>query len=294
LAWASSAALGLGLMGTPPAAAQATRGWVSGLGDDVNPCSRTAPCKTFAAAISKTAASGEINCLDPASYGPVRIGKSITIRCDYTEGGILSVSGGTGVDILNANVVQIRDTHIRGYRAGQGILFRPQNANVHLIVNNVTVSESGTTSTGGIVVAPGTNASGVTARLTLTNSHIVNSAPTGLRLDTGGQDNVKIVATVDSTVFSDDAVGVMLRAPAGTGTIQFMLANALVTQNKTDGIFVNGAPTLISARVTNTTISANEVGIGLNGSSELYSIGDNILTGNKTDGAFTGTPIGRK
>jgi len=37
----------------------------SGVGDDANPCSRTAPCKTFAGAISKTAAAGEINCLDP-------------------------------------------------------------------------------------------------------------------------------------------------------------------------------------------------------------------------------------
>ena len=36
------------------AQAQATRTWVSGVGDDVNPCSRTAPCKTFAGAISKT------------------------------------------------------------------------------------------------------------------------------------------------------------------------------------------------------------------------------------------------
>lgn len=44
--------------------AQATRTWVSGVGDDANPCSRTAPCKTFAGAISKTAAFGEINVLD--------------------------------------------------------------------------------------------------------------------------------------------------------------------------------------------------------------------------------------
>ena len=63
-------------------AAQAqTRTWVSGVGDDVNPCSRTAPCKTFAGAISKTAAGGEINCLDPGGFGAVTITKSITIDC---------------------------------------------------------------------------------------------------------------------------------------------------------------------------------------------------------------------
>ena len=80
---------------TAPAQAQATRTWVSGVGDDVNPCSRTAPCKTFAGAISKTSAGGEINCLDPAGYGAVTITKSITIDCEDTQGSILasSVSG---------------------------------------------------------------------------------------------------------------------------------------------------------------------------------------------------------
>src|SRR3954462_8867351 len=53
--------------------AQATRTWVSGVGDDVNPCSRTAPCKTFAGAISKTANNGEIDCLDPGGFGVVTI-----------------------------------------------------------------------------------------------------------------------------------------------------------------------------------------------------------------------------
>ena len=60
-----------------PASAQATRTWISGVGDDANPCSRTAPCKTFAGSISKTAAGGEINCLDPGGFGAVTITKSI-------------------------------------------------------------------------------------------------------------------------------------------------------------------------------------------------------------------------
>ena len=61
------------------AQAQATRTWVSGVGDDVNPCSRTAPCKTYAGAISKTAANGEISTLDPGGFGAVTITKSMTI-----------------------------------------------------------------------------------------------------------------------------------------------------------------------------------------------------------------------
>src|SRR5947207_672031 len=78
--------------------AQATRTWVSGVGDDVNPCSRTAPCKTFAGAISKTAVGGEINCLDPGGFGTVTITKSITIDCGGTFGSILA-SGVNGVNV---------------------------------------------------------------------------------------------------------------------------------------------------------------------------------------------------
>src|ERR1044071_6704555 len=81
-----------------PAAAQATRTWVSGVGDDVNPCSRSAPCKTFAGAISKTAAGGEIDCLDPGGFGTVTIVKSITIDCTGTLGSILN-SGTNGINV---------------------------------------------------------------------------------------------------------------------------------------------------------------------------------------------------
>src|SRR5437588_1899237 len=97
------------------ASAQATRTWVSGVGDDANPCSRTAPCKTFAGAISKTAAKGEINCLDPGGFGAVTITKAITIKCQYTEGGVL-VSGTDGI-IVNAGAtdsVVLRGLDING------------------------------------------------------------------------------------------------------------------------------------------------------------------------------------
>src|SRR5438477_10891174 len=78
------------------ASAQATRTWVSGVGDDANPCSRTAPCKTFAGAISKTAARGEISVLDPGGFGGVTITKSITLNGDGNLAGVL-VSGTNGI-----------------------------------------------------------------------------------------------------------------------------------------------------------------------------------------------------
>src|ERR1700710_1336393 len=86
------------LLASAPASAQATRTWVSGVGDDVNPCSRTAPCKTFAGAISKTATAGEINCLDPGGFGTITITKSIALICEGVLGGVL-VSGTNGITI---------------------------------------------------------------------------------------------------------------------------------------------------------------------------------------------------
>src|SRR5215217_9611868 len=83
-----------------PAYSQATRTWVSGVGDDVNPCSRTAPCKTYAGAMSKTATNGEISTLDPGGFGAVTITKSITIQGTQGQGyGSILHSGTTGVSI---------------------------------------------------------------------------------------------------------------------------------------------------------------------------------------------------
>src|SRR5678809_162426 len=89
---------------TSIANAQATRTWVSGVGDDTNPCSRTAPCKTFAGAISKTATAGEISVLDPGGFGAVTIVKSITINGDGTLAGILaSLTNGVIVNATNTS-----------------------------------------------------------------------------------------------------------------------------------------------------------------------------------------------
>src|SRR3954469_13089767 len=137
------------------ASAQATRTWVSGVGDDANPCSRTAPCKTFAGAISKTANGGEINCLDPGGFGAVTINKTLVIDCHYTEGGVLASGNGivvsatstdivvlrgldifgvtpptNGVRILTAAAVLIEDCVIRRFNAANswGISFQPSGA----------------------------------------------------------------------------------------------------------------------------------------------------------------------
>src|SRR5690242_3697373 len=112
------AILSVGLLGSM-AQAQATRTWVSGVGDDANPCSRTAPCKTFAGAISKTASGGEINVLDPGGFGAVTITKSITISSEGFEAGVL-VSGTNGIVISAGagDIVILRGLDIEGLGTG--------------------------------------------------------------------------------------------------------------------------------------------------------------------------------
>src|SRR6184192_3544216 len=123
-------AIALTAAGASAARAQASRTWVSGVGDDANPCSRTAPCKTFAGAISKTAAGGEIDALDPAGYGAVTITKSITIDGTGTLASVL-VSGTNGI-IINAGTgdrVLLRNIQINGIGTG---------------INGVQINQAGT------------------------------------------------------------------------------------------------------------------------------------------------------
>src|SRR3954453_6715506 len=139
-----------------PAHAQATRTWVSGVGDDINPCSRTAPCKTFAGAISKTAAGGEINAIDSGGFGSVTITKSITIDGTGVMSSILAAgTNGIIINITNnadlARSVRIRGLAINGAGTGQiGIKV--------MAASRVTIEESvidGFTSDGVSIAAPG-------------------------------------------------------------------------------------------------------------------------------------------
>src|ERR1700681_4453122 len=165
------------LAGTTIMSGQASRTWVSGVGDDANPCSRTAPCKTFAGAISKTAAGGEIDALDPAGYGAVTITKGITIDGGGGQVASVLVSGSNGINV-NAgptDVVILRNLRINGlsnvglngvqYNSGgalhiencdifgfgqNGILANTSQANATLFVNNTLLQDN----VNGVSIAP--------------------------------------------------------------------------------------------------------------------------------------------
>ncbi|MDP8980939.1 MAG: right-handed parallel beta-helix repeat-containing protein [Acidobacteriota bacterium] len=122
---------------TSVASAQSTRTWVSGLGDDANPCSRTAPCKTFAGAISKTASNGEIDCIDPGGFGAISILKSITIDCDSGPGGILpGATNGATINIAGGTVT-LRSINFQGVGSGLNGVNIVAAAAVHLVDLNI-------------------------------------------------------------------------------------------------------------------------------------------------------------
>lgn len=184
------------LMGASLAHAQATRTWVSGVGDDANPCSRTAPCKTFAGAISKTAAGGEISVLDPGGFGGVTITKSMTIDGQGVVASIVNAGGVNGIVIntgLNDKVV-IRNITINGIGSGlNGIRFL---AGASLLVDNVTIQGM---TTDGIFVQPSVG---------LGNVLVKNSVFTllnGVALHSKGTSSI----TVENSIFTNNNVAIL-------------------------------------------------------------------------------------
>ena len=212
------------LLASAPAHAQASRTWVSGVGDDANPCSRTAPCKTFAGAISKTAAGGEINCLDPGGFGAVTITKSITIDCHEIYGSVL-VSGTNGINIAAAggNVV-LRNLNINGLvnNGLKGISITTAN-NVWIedcaIFGFVQQAIADTRATGG--------------SLSVTNTVVRNNSGAGMGVGiTGG--TLKVL--VDNLRSLNNQFGVSFGPNANV-----MIKNSDLSNNTTTGLDNGGA-----------------------------------------------------
>lgn len=239
------------VLASVPAHAQATRTWVSGVGDDVNPCSRTAPCKTFAGAISKTAISGEINCLDPGGYGSVTITKAITISCEAGTAGISSP--GTSGIIVNAtadptSAVTIRGLDIDGMGTGIfGIRFLSGGA---LIVENTRINGVGAANGLGIAFNPST-----VATLTVVNSVISKNG----NASSGG--------------------GVQI-APTGSGVARAAFDRVTITRNFA-GLAAIGIGQPTSAQIFNSTITANaSTALIASGTGAVVKIGSSVVANN--------------
>ena len=313
---ATTAVLAFGIAFSAPASAQATRTWVSGVGDDVNPCSRTAPCKTFAGAISKTAAGGEINCLDPGGYGAVTITKSITISCQYTEGGALAGGNGItindsatptpntavvflrGLDIFGVNppsngvrfisgaALTIEDSTIRRFNAASsfGVSFQPGGDST-LIISNSTISDNGNGATGGGILIKPTGAGG-TGKVTLSNVRVSANSNIGILVDTTGATNVGGTnVTIEDTMVARNAAGIKVLAPGGSSPINAMLVDSVISNNFFAGVTGDGSAGTL--RVGNTTIHGNGTGVSVLNSAQVRTYGDNRNDGNNNDGGFS-------
>ena len=301
-----------------PASAQATRTWVSGVGDDVNPCSRTAPCKTFAGAISKTAAGGEINCLDPGGFGAVSIIKSMTISCPYTEGGALAGGNGivfnmpattdvgfirgldifgvnpptNGVRFVNNGTLHIEDSVIRRFNASGsfGVSYQPAGVS-ELYITNTIIAENGSGATGGGILIQPTGAGG-TAHVYLDNVRVHNNANHGLSVVTTGATNaVGTTVVARNSSFSGNTTGISVTQTVGAQTAVVTLTDSTVTANSTMGIAASGTGAFV--RVSNVTITGNQAGVNAAAGSQIQTYGNNRLVSNPSvgggnDGAFTG------
>jgi hypothetical protein len=266
--------------------AQASRTWVSGTGDDANPCSRTAPCKTFAGAISKTAVGGVISVLDPGGYGSVTIPKALTIDGGAVEGSIVTTITGITVNAGGSEQVILRNLAIYGgVGAPSGIKVMSAG---RVVVEHVSISafDNG-------IENPST------AHLHVSNSYLYENRNYGiLMVVTSGR------LTVDETrILDNGSYGVRIEG-AAIGSIRrsTVSGNGVMGISANGGGFVNVDDCLVASSVygigsgDRTTVSVSNTGIvnmsttGLfNGGGALVSYGNNRMNGNATDGAFTST-----
>jgi len=295
-------------LGVHTAQAQATRTWVSGVGDDANPCSRTAPCKTFAGAISKTAAKGEINVLDPGGFGAVTITKSISIESEEFAGVLVSGTNGIVISAASTDVVVLRGLTIEGLGTGlSGVLFL---AGGTLVIEDCTINNF---NVAGIDVRP---SSATTAKITVKNTVVrnsVNASPMGggvwirpsgvgtadvslervradsnlygFRIDAGGKALAK--SCVASMNWNN---GFLANAPSGSAELLMdgcgADGNGQSGNSSTGGVVSVGAGAVV--RITNSSATNNPNGFLVATGGAILSFGTNNLGGNAVNGSPTG------
>jgi hypothetical protein len=308
-------------LGTTAVQAQAYRTWVSGVGDDANPCSRTSPCKTFAGAVSKTAVGGEISALDPGDFGPVTITQSITLNGDGTIAGITGAKSGTsGAIVINGAgiVVNLKNLSIQGGgTAIRGIHI--VNAGTVNIAHCVITAIGGTTGDGigitqaaevnvehcsisgnngvGVNIAP-TALCGVTIKNTIIRKCLKGAAYAHPNSATGAAVNIS-KSSLNDGLFgfrADDNVKAVLddcvlagNANNGVTVVPASVASRVIvsrcTINDTGGFGVVSSGALAAVFISNNVIFNNVTGVGTLAGGAMTSLGNNNINGNTTDGS---------
>ena len=265
----------LGLAASSVAHAQATRTWVSGVGDDANPCSRTAPCKTFAGAQTKTAAGGEIDALDPGGFGSITITKSLTIDGGGQVASVLN-AGAPGINI-NAgptDMVTLRNLSIRGVPNTMGVA-ATNGINLigggQLIVEHCKISGF----TQAVTLFTGTPIAAGTLGLASFNDDSIENCGAGILTNFGATDisNSRIRqitnVAVQTAAGSNSTIAVLGCTLTGNGTAVQSCAGSTI-------------------RLSNNDLFNNMTGINTNGGT-VSSAGNNRKAGNATPGAPNAT-----
>ena len=285
------------------AQAQATRTWVSGVGDDVNPCSRTAPCKTFAGAISKTAINGEIDCLDPGGFGAVTITKSITIDGTHGSGfGSVLASNTNGVIINavtgNANdplrTVRLRNLAVSGTGSSGTIGTRTGIRGIKVLsAAAVYIEGCYVTDFSDRGISDERSGSGT---LYITDTIVRNTGNSNIVVLP--QASTTINAVLDNVHAEGSGVNSGIVFDASTGTIKATVRESYATGNAAAGLFVAGgsdvmvegcvfshnatgiqanAPAVV--KLANTSITYNTAN-SIVGPTQVSSAGTNNIAGN--------------
>ena len=240
-------AICLTLLAIPAGAQTSPVTFVSGVGADANPCSRTAPCKTFAGAISQTTAGGVVNCLDPGGFGMVAITISVTIDCENVFGSAL-VAGTNGININGSGIV----VTLRGIQ-----------------VNGLFGSVSP-----GLVGINITQAAAVYIKKSVVFGFTAGAA-TGISFASGG------TLVISDTVVHSNGTGIVLGGTkSGTNAV---LRDVIVHDNSGTGISVTSG----SATIDHSTLANNATGLNVNGSSATALLGNSTITGNTTGVSVT-------
>jgi hypothetical protein len=307
------------LLAATAASAQATRTWVSGVGDDANPCSRTAPCKTLQGAISKTASGGEISILDPGGVGGVTITKAISINGEWAgEAGVLVAgtnaiiinagandvvnlrglfveglsTGLSGVNILSAREVHMQDMVIRDFKssstnAGNGVYIQPSANSIKVTIDNSLIANNGSPTTGaGVFIRP--NAGAATVSVAITRSNLPGNS-NGVKADNAGGGSGEIKVQIDRTSASGNLGNGFNAKSTGSAPIQMLITNSLASNNGANGARVDGANATVT--VGRSTFTNNTLGgLGLANGGTLNSYRDNYSILNGGSEAST-TPV---
>ena len=277
-----------------PASAQATRTWVSGVGDDANPCSRTAPCKTWAGAISKTVAGGEIDALDPGGFGAVTITKSITLDGGGGQVASVLVAGTNGINVAaQANdVVVLRNLRFdgllgNGTAGNPGLIGISFTSGSQMSVENCAIFGF---STAGIKASV---ASGATSRIYITDTYVTNVGGEGILITgTGGTlsaslNNVRLLRGIGSDLSVNNGATAMVNNSVFAGSNNGLDIEAGATVDVNNSVIDHNATGILNSastvRLSNTDVTFNTTGA----TGTVLSFGNNRVQSNGAGGTFT-------